>query len=156
MHLEMFAVPLNRMVLPRVAAQARALAAAAPARLDASLLVKETKPASERGSLPDDLSKLQFGKKFTDHMLMAKWNVDSGWAAPEIRPYAPLTLDPCVWPCSGELCWLRGAIRRVKCRGCVAGRRGRGRVGRGAARWLTRRETGRCRPCTTGCSASRG
>ncbi|KAK4701709.1 branched-chain amino acid aminotransferase, partial [Phenoliferia sp. Uapishka_3] len=37
---------------------------------------------------------LIFGKNFTDHMLMARWTLNGGWEAPEIRPYGPLHLDP--------------------------------------------------------------
>lgn len=35
-----------------------------------------------------------FGQSFTDHMLTIKWNAETGWDAPQIRPYAPLELDP--------------------------------------------------------------
>ncbi|EOR04764.1 hypothetical protein E3P92_00950 [Wallemia ichthyophaga] len=63
-------------------------------------------------SLPDiDISKLQiekasqpktpppsdtlrFGHTFSDHMLVIPWNSGSGWGAPTIKPYGPLTLDP--------------------------------------------------------------
>ena len=31
---------------------------------------------------------------FTDHMLIVPWNSGSGWGAPTIKPYGPLTLDP--------------------------------------------------------------
>ncbi|KAI0048411.1 branched-chain amino acid aminotransferase II [Auriscalpium vulgare] len=37
---------------------------------------------------------LKFGHVFTDHMLAISWTQQEGWAAPEIRPYGPLTLDP--------------------------------------------------------------
>jgi branched-chain amino acid aminotransferase len=30
----------------------------------------------------------------TDHMLIAHFEPSTGWTAPEIIPYAPLTLDP--------------------------------------------------------------
>jgi branched-chain amino acid aminotransferase len=30
----------------------------------------------------------------TDHMITADWNVKTGWAAPELRPYGPLSLMP--------------------------------------------------------------
>ena len=35
---------------------------------------------------------LIFGKTFTDHMLVLPF--DSKWGTPEIKPYAPLVLDP--------------------------------------------------------------
>ncbi|KAI1113932.1 branched-chain-amino-acid aminotransferase [Nemania sp. NC0429] len=30
----------------------------------------------------------------TDHMITAKWSVKDGWAAPELKPYGPLSLMP--------------------------------------------------------------
>ncbi len=30
----------------------------------------------------------------TDHMLYVTYDPESGWSAPEIKPYGPLTLDP--------------------------------------------------------------
>ena len=35
-----------------------------------------------------------FGDHFTDHMAVATWTKDGGWAADEIRPYGPFQLDP--------------------------------------------------------------
>lgn len=35
-----------------------------------------------------------FGRVFTDHMAMARWNTERGWHDLEIKPYGPLTLDP--------------------------------------------------------------
>ncbi|KZT58440.1 branched-chain amino acid aminotransferase II [Calocera cornea HHB12733] len=43
---------------------------------------------------PPPASKLVFGKTFTDHMLTVKWTNVGGWEAPEIGPYAPLSLEP--------------------------------------------------------------
>ncbi|TIB93689.1 branched-chain amino acid aminotransferase II [Wallemia mellicola] len=37
---------------------------------------------------------LRFGHTFSDHMLIIPWNSGSGWGAPTIKPYGPLTLDP--------------------------------------------------------------
>ncbi|WWC62927.1 branched-chain amino acid aminotransferase [Kwoniella dejecticola CBS 10117] len=59
--------------------------------IDPSLL-KISKTTSPKKPLPP--SKLVFGKTFTDHMLTINWNSANGWATPEIRPYAPLELDP--------------------------------------------------------------
>lgn len=41
---------------------------------------------------------LQFGKTFTDHMLMVEWNSQAGWGPPRIQPFQNLTLHPA---CSG-------------------------------------------------------
>ncbi len=30
----------------------------------------------------------------TDHMLVAEFDPESGWSAPQIRPYGPLMIDP--------------------------------------------------------------
>ncbi|KAJ1976598.1 branched-chain-amino-acid transaminase bat2 [Dimargaris xerosporica] len=38
---------------------------------------------------------LVFGKTFSDHMLTTEWTANHGWAAPEIKPYGPLQLEPC-------------------------------------------------------------
>ena len=35
-----------------------------------------------------------FGRTFSDHMFEVDWNVKSGWDAPLIRPYGPLSIDP--------------------------------------------------------------
>ncbi|WWC71077.1 branched-chain amino acid aminotransferase [Kwoniella pini CBS 10737] len=59
--------------------------------LDPSLL-KISKTTTPKTPLPP--SKLVFGKTFTDHMLTINWNSANGWATPEIKPYAPLELDP--------------------------------------------------------------
>ncbi|HEU0117450.1 MAG TPA: branched-chain amino acid aminotransferase [Alphaproteobacteria bacterium] len=48
-------------------------------------------PAEKRKQLLADPG---FGRLFTDHMAVAKWNAERGWHDPEIRAYAPLSLDP--------------------------------------------------------------
>lgn len=30
----------------------------------------------------------------TDHMLTANWNMETGWSAPELKPYGPFTISP--------------------------------------------------------------
>jgi len=35
-----------------------------------------------------------FGKYYTDHMVVAEWSEDSGWSDAELKPYAPISLDP--------------------------------------------------------------
>jgi len=39
-------------------------------------------------------SGLVFGRTFTDHMLTIPWKATSGWGAPKIQPYGPLSLPP--------------------------------------------------------------
>jgi len=62
-----------------------------PAELDASKLkitLSETlKPIPE----PESLS---FGQTMTDHMLVATYDPLTGWSAPEIKPFGPLSLSP--------------------------------------------------------------
>lgn len=72
------------------------------AKLDASKL-KITKTTNPKTPLPND--QLVFGQTFTDHMLSIKWNNQSGWEAPEIVPYGPISLDPsaCVFHYAFEL-----------------------------------------------------
>lgn len=59
--------------------------------LDASQLQIE-KTQTPRTRPPSD--SLVFGASFSDHMLVIPWSSQSGWAKPQIKPYAPLTLDP--------------------------------------------------------------
>ena len=40
------------------------------------------------------LEKMEFGKLFTDHMLVVNWDDVIGWHTPQIKPYAPFSLDP--------------------------------------------------------------
>ena len=35
-----------------------------------------------------------FGEYFTDHMAVATWTKDAGWAEAEIKPYGPFLMDP--------------------------------------------------------------
>ncbi|OAX31058.1 D-aminoacid aminotransferase-like PLP-dependent enzyme, partial [Rhizopogon vinicolor AM-OR11-026] len=37
---------------------------------------------------------LQFGKTFSDHMVVATYDPTVGWSAPEVKPYGPIALDP--------------------------------------------------------------
>lgn len=61
------------------------------AGMDASKLqiTKTTSPKPRQE--PKDLV---FGHTFTDHMLTVEWTQKDGWAAPQIQPYGPLSLDP--------------------------------------------------------------
>jgi branched-chain amino acid aminotransferase len=59
--------------------------------IDASALVIEANASPKQ---PPPSATLVFGHSFSDHMLSIPWNSASGWAAPRIHAYAPLTLDP--------------------------------------------------------------
>jgi branched-chain amino acid aminotransferase len=59
--------------------------------LDASLLKITRNPVP--GVLPPS-NTLVFGQTPTDHMLTIEWNLETGFEAPEIKPYGPLSLDP--------------------------------------------------------------
>ena len=43
---------------------------------------------------PTNISNVEFGKVFTDHMLMMRWTDESGWQSPKIKPYQNLSIDP--------------------------------------------------------------
>lgn len=62
-----------------------------PAELDASKLIitecKTLKPIPP----PEGLV---YGKVKTDYMLVTEYEPKTGWSAPEIKPYGPLSLDP--------------------------------------------------------------
>jgi branched-chain amino acid aminotransferase len=38
--------------------------------------------------------KLLFGVTTSDHLLSVDWHDETGWTAPSIAPYGPLSLDP--------------------------------------------------------------
>ncbi|KAF8841384.1 branched-chain amino acid aminotransferase II [Paxillus ammoniavirescens] len=62
-------------------------------RLDISKL-SVTLTESPKPILPPEVIGLRFGTTFTDHMAVATYDPSTGWSNPEIKPYAPLTLDP--------------------------------------------------------------
>jgi branched-chain-amino-acid transaminase len=41
-----------------------------------------------------DMTKLGFGKYFTDHMFIMDYDREKGWNSPRIVPYGPIALDP--------------------------------------------------------------
>ena len=43
---------------------------------------------------PQDVTKLGFGKYYTDHMFIMNYDAGRGWHDPRIVPYGPLSLDP--------------------------------------------------------------
>lgn len=57
--------------------------------LDASKLLITT--VNQRKLYPNELN---FGTTMTDHILLAEWDVQTGWSAPEIKPYTNFNLDP--------------------------------------------------------------
>lgn len=42
----------------------------------------------------EKLAKPGFGKYYTDHMIVAEWSEIAGWSEAELKPYAPISLDP--------------------------------------------------------------
>ena len=42
---------------------------------------------------PEDPKQYEFGNVFTDHMLVADWDKNAGWAKPQILPYGPIKLS---------------------------------------------------------------
>lgn len=69
----------------------QAVAEARPAELDASKLVVTLAKTLKPLPVPESLV---FGQTQTDHMLIMNHDPVHGWSAPEIKPYAPLSLDP--------------------------------------------------------------
>lgn len=63
------------------------------APLDASLLTTtySTTPRTVPASTSPDRASTSI---CTDHMILCSWNLSSGWAAPQLRPYGPLSLMP--------------------------------------------------------------
>ncbi|KAG5639162.1 hypothetical protein DXG03_003838, partial [Asterophora parasitica] len=59
------------------------------AKLDASRLV--ITESTNKKELPENP---HFGEVKTDHMLVVNYEPKTGWSAPEIKPYGPLSLDP--------------------------------------------------------------
>lgn len=63
------------------------------AELDASKL-KITRCDSDKLKAIPPPESLVFGQITTDYMLTVSYDPESGWSAPEIKPYGPLVLDP--------------------------------------------------------------
>ncbi|KAK0727070.1 aminotransferase [Lasiosphaeria miniovina] len=68
--------------------------AAAPAELDASkLTIRRADPAAR--AVPDEATACSGNETIcTDHMITCAWDASRGWAAPELKPYGPLSLMP--------------------------------------------------------------
>ena len=61
--------------------------------LDASLLRTTYTTSPKSVPLPDS-PEAASTTVATDHMMTCAWNASTGWAAPELRPYGPLSLMP--------------------------------------------------------------
>ncbi|KAG6826548.1 hypothetical protein H0H92_015401, partial [Tricholoma furcatifolium] len=59
------------------------------APLDPSRLIVNL--ATSLKDIPEDP---HFGQYKSDHMLVASYEPETGWSAPEIKPYGPISLDP--------------------------------------------------------------
>ncbi|KAF3760772.1 putative branched-chain amino acids aminotransferase [Cryphonectria parasitica EP155] len=67
--------------------------APAPAELDASKLIF-TRTTAPR-AVPDEATASAGQHTIcTDHMISCAWNSTTGWAAPELKPYGPISLMP--------------------------------------------------------------
>jgi branched-chain amino acid aminotransferase len=54
---------------------------------------KSSNPVSDKDRA-EKLAAPGFGKYYTDHMVIAEWDEKTGWSDGQLKPYAPLTLDP--------------------------------------------------------------
>jgi branched-chain amino acid aminotransferase len=52
---------------------------------------KRAVPVADREKM---LANPGFGKYYTDHMVTVEWTEDDGWGQAELKPYAPISLDP--------------------------------------------------------------
>jgi branched-chain amino acid aminotransferase len=63
------------------------------AQLDASKL-KISLTSAPRDPPAAGSEELKKMRTCTDHMLTARWTLEDGWEAPEIKPYGPLSIMP--------------------------------------------------------------
>jgi branched-chain amino acid aminotransferase len=105
------------MLRPRTIAFLTQDASRRQTRLDA--LTRSRRKKTEAPKTPLPVSQLTFGHSFTDHMLLVPWNVDSGWAAPQIVPYGPLNLDPSSTVFHYASCLFEGMKAYVDAKGTV-------------------------------------
>ena len=63
------------------------------APLDASLLQTTLTTSPREVPAPDDPS-VASANVCTDHMITAQWTDQTGWAAPQLKPYGPLSIMP--------------------------------------------------------------
>lgn len=55
------------------------------------MIIRKTENPRQR---PPANEPLGFGKHFTDHMIVMRYQPETGWGEPSIEPYGPLNLDP--------------------------------------------------------------
>lgn len=72
---------------------AHTLAATSGPQLDASKL-KVTLSDSPRDLPPPGSDELKKMRTCTDHMITARWTLEDGWEAPELKKYGPLSIMP--------------------------------------------------------------
>jgi branched-chain amino acid aminotransferase len=58
--------------------------------MEATVAITKT----QNKKIKPDPETLQFGKTFTDHMFTMEYTHEKGWIQPEIKPYAPVEIDP--------------------------------------------------------------
>lgn len=63
------------------------------APLDASLTITTLNKNPRKVPAPDSPEVLS-QKVCTDHMISARWTIENGWEAPELKPYGPLNIMP--------------------------------------------------------------
>ncbi|KAH7125105.1 branched-chain-amino-acid aminotransferase-like protein [Dendryphion nanum] len=79
--------------LPVIAAKSKNGAATPLAELDASLL--QTTLTSSPRTVPElGSAEMASQKVCTDHMIQARWSAQTGWDAPTLQPFGPLSLAP--------------------------------------------------------------
>ncbi|CAK4026759.1 Branched-chain-amino-acid aminotransferase, mitochondrial [Lecanosticta acicola] len=67
--------------------------ASSSAELDASKMTY-TLTTTPRAVPAPDSAETKSQKTCTDHMVSARWTVERGWEAPELKPYGPLSIMP--------------------------------------------------------------
>ncbi|CRK36553.1 hypothetical protein BN1723_015100 [Verticillium longisporum] len=87
------ALPVKNGSAVGVSADANGKKVSQPAELDASKLVF-TRNTNPRAVPSEAVANSGTETICTDHMITATWNATTGWAAPELKPYGPLSLMP--------------------------------------------------------------
>ncbi|KAH9810130.1 Branched-chain-amino-acid aminotransferase [Teratosphaeria destructans] len=65
-----------------------------PARLDASLLATELTSSPRPLPASPRLPEVRLLQYHTDHMVIVTWDTSTGWSAPKIQPYGPISISP--------------------------------------------------------------
>ncbi|KAG7131466.1 Branched-chain-amino-acid aminotransferase like protein [Verticillium longisporum] len=87
------ALPVKNGSAVGVSADANGKKVSQPAELDASKLVF-TRNTNPRAVPSEAVANSGTQTICTDHMITATWNATTGWAAPELKAYGPLSLMP--------------------------------------------------------------